>query len=195
MRRKESLVVTDSRIVVFWVSEVKKSSSYDSESSKYTPIFSNITLSDDVVHRFDFSMETHSKMQEGAITEETKENLDIKHEEMNISPQECHTVQNILDTHVIVYGEVKKEIVMQEKDNFIKNDYLSTNMNANVNIEEVRVQKLLRDDAEGLTKPFNLTLGQILRENDVNSSKAEKKGVSKDIPRRRNIIKCRWCTF
>ena len=77
MRRKESLVVTDSRIVVFWVSEVKKSSSYDSESSKYTPIFSNITLSDDVVHGFDFSLETHSKMQEGAITVSTKEYLNI----------------------------------------------------------------------------------------------------------------------
>ena len=28
---------------------------------------------------------------------------------------------------------------------------------------------------------FNLTLGQILRKNDVNSSKADKKGMSKDI--------------
>ena len=31
------------------------------------------------------------------------------------------------------------------------------------------------------TKLFNLTLGQILRDNDVNSSKADKKGVSKYI--------------
>ena len=30
MREKESLVVTDYRIVVFWYKEVKKSSSYDS---------------------------------------------------------------------------------------------------------------------------------------------------------------------
>ena len=53
---------------------------------------------------------------------------------MNISPQECHTVQNILDTHLILYGEVKEEIVMQEEKNYIKNDYLPTNMTANVNI-------------------------------------------------------------
>ena len=31
---------------------------------------------------------------------------------MNISPQECHTIQNILDTHVILGEEVKEEIVM-----------------------------------------------------------------------------------
>ena len=30
MRGKESLVVTDSRIVVFWNKEIKRSSSYDS---------------------------------------------------------------------------------------------------------------------------------------------------------------------
>ena len=54
---------------------------------------------------------------------------------MNISPQECHTVKNILDTHVILYGEVKEEIVMQEEENSIKNDYLLTNMTANVNVE------------------------------------------------------------
>ena len=46
-----------------------------------------------------------------------------KNEEMNISSQECHTVQNILDTHVILDGEVKDEIVMQEKENSIKNDH------------------------------------------------------------------------
>ena len=59
---------------------------------------------------------------------------------MNISPQECHTVQNILDTHVILDGEVKEDIVMQEEENSIKNDYLPKNMTANVNVEEVRVQ-------------------------------------------------------
>ena len=53
---------------------------------------------------------------------------------MNISPQECHTVQNILDIHVILEGEVKEEIVMQEENSSIKNDYLPTNMNANVNV-------------------------------------------------------------
>ena len=57
-----------------------------------------------------------------------------KNEEMNISPQECHTVQNILDIHVILEGEVKEEIVMQEENSSIKNDYLPTNMNANVNV-------------------------------------------------------------
>ena len=100
---------------------------------------------------------------------------------MNISPQECHTVQNILDTHVILYEEVKEEIVIQEEEKSIKNEYLPTNMTANVNVEEVRVQKLSLDESEGGTKLFNLTLGQILRENDVKSSKADKKGVSKDI--------------
>ena len=64
---------------------------------------------------------------------------------MNISPQECQTVQNILDTHVIFDGEVKEEIVMQEEKNYIKNYYLPTNMTANVNVEEVRVQKLSMD--------------------------------------------------
>ena len=44
----------------------------------------------------------------------------FKNKEMNISPQECHTVQNILDTHIILYEEVKEEIVMQEKENSIK---------------------------------------------------------------------------
>ena len=68
---------------------------------------------------------------------------------------------------------------MQEEKNHIKNDYLTTNITANVNVEEVRVQKLLIDESEGVTKLFNLTLGQILRYNDVNSSKADKKGVSK----------------
>ena len=37
MRGKESLVVTDSRIFVFWYKEVKKSSSYYSEGSKSNP--------------------------------------------------------------------------------------------------------------------------------------------------------------
>ena len=77
MRGKESLVVTDSRIVVFWYKEVKKSSSYDSEVRNYTPIFSNITLSDCVVHGVDFSRGTQSKIQEGAIPVSTKENPNI----------------------------------------------------------------------------------------------------------------------
>ena len=33
---------------------------------------------------------------------------------MNTSLQECHTVKNILDTRVILDGEVKEEMVMQE---------------------------------------------------------------------------------
>ena len=55
---------------------------------------------------------------------------------MNISPQECHTVQNILDKHLILDAEVKEEIVMQEEFFIIKNDYLPTNMTANVNVEK-----------------------------------------------------------
>ena len=77
MRVKESPVVTDSRIVVFWNKEVNKSSSYDSEGSKSTPIFSNITLIDFVVHGVDFSLGTQSKMQECAITVSTKDNPNI----------------------------------------------------------------------------------------------------------------------
>ena len=72
MRGKESLVVTDSRIVVFWNKELKKSSSYDSEGSKSNPIFRNITLIDCVVHGVDFSQGNQSKMQEGAVTVSTK---------------------------------------------------------------------------------------------------------------------------
>ena len=78
MREKESLVVTDSCIVVFWDKEANKSSSYDSEGSKSTPIFSNTTLSDCVFHGVDFSLGTQSKTQEGAITVPTKENRNIK---------------------------------------------------------------------------------------------------------------------
>ena len=78
MRGKESLVVTDSRIVVFWDKEVKQSSSYDSEGSKSTPIFNNRTLSDCVVHGVGFSQGNPSKMQEDAITLSTKENPNIK---------------------------------------------------------------------------------------------------------------------
>ena len=100
---------------------------------------------------------------------------------MNISPQECHTVQNILNTHIILDAEVKEDIVMQEEENSIKNDYLPTNMTSNVNAEEVRVQKLTLDESEGGEKLFNLTLGNILRENNVKSSKADNKGLSKDI--------------
>ena len=72
MRGKKILVVTDSRIVLFWDKDVKKSSSYDSEGSKSTPIFNNRTLSDCVVHGVDFSQGTQSKIQEGAITVSTK---------------------------------------------------------------------------------------------------------------------------
>ena len=53
---------------------------------------------------------------------------------MNISPQDCHTLQNILDTHVISDRKVKEEIVMQEEKNYIKNDFLPTNMTNNVNL-------------------------------------------------------------
>ena len=77
---------------------------------------------------------------------------------------------------------------MQEEENSIKNDYLPTNMTANVNVEELRVQKLSIDEAEGVTKLFNLTLGHILRENDINCSKANKKGVSKDITKEDNTL-------
>ena len=63
MREKEILIVTDSRIFVFWDKEVKKSSSYDSEVSNSTPIFSNRNFSDCVVHGVDFSQGTQSKMQ------------------------------------------------------------------------------------------------------------------------------------
>ena len=71
---------------------------------------------------------------------------------------------------------------MKEAENSIKNYYLPTNMTANVNVKEVIVQKILSIyKAEGGTNLLNLTLGQILRENDVNSSKDDKKGVSKDI--------------
>ena len=60
---------------------------------------------------------------------------------MNISLQECHTFQNILDTHIILDGEVKEDIFMQEEKNYINNDYLPKNMTDNVNIREARVQK------------------------------------------------------
>ena len=39
----------------------------------------------------------------------------LKNEETNISPKECHTLQNILDTNVILYEEVKEEIGMQKE--------------------------------------------------------------------------------
>ena len=63
MRGKEILVVTDYRIVVFWEKEAKKSSSYDSQVSKSTPIFSNRTLIVCVVHGVDFSQGNQSKIQ------------------------------------------------------------------------------------------------------------------------------------
>ena len=34
---------------------------------------------------------------------------------MNISPQDCHTIQNILDIHVILDEEAKEDIFMQEE--------------------------------------------------------------------------------
>ena len=76
---------------------------------------------------------------------------------------------------------MKKEIVIQEEENSIKNDYLPKNMSANVNVEEVRVKKLSIDEAEEGKYLFNLKLRKILREKDVSISKADKKGVSKDI--------------
>ena len=74
MRGKDILVVTDSHIVLFLENEVKKRSSYDIEGSKSTPIFSNRTMIDCVVHGVDFSQGTHSKTQKGAIIVSTKEN-------------------------------------------------------------------------------------------------------------------------
>ena len=44
----------------------------------------------------------------------------------------------------------------------------------------MRVQKLSIYEAKGRGDMFNLTLGKILRENDVNSYKADDKVVSKD---------------
>ena len=41
---------------------------------------------------------------------------------------------------------------MQEENNSIKNDYLPTNMTANVNVEKARVQKLSIEEAEGKKK-------------------------------------------
>ena len=52
----------------------------------------------------------------------------------------------------------------------------------------MRVQKVPLDEFEGGTKLFNLKLGQILRENDVNSYKSDKKGVSKDITKEDNTL-------
>ena len=78
MRGKDSLFLTDSSIVVFWYKEEKKISSYDSEGSKSTHIFSNRTLSDCVVHGVYFSQGTQHKIQEGAITVSTKDNPNIK---------------------------------------------------------------------------------------------------------------------
>ena len=77
---------------------------------------------------------------------------------------------------------------MQEEENSINNDYLPTNITANINVEEVRVQKISLDEFEGGTKMFNLTLGQILMENDVKSCKADKKSVSKDNKKEENTL-------
>ena len=57
MREKESLVVTESHMVVLMDKEVKKRSSCDSQVIKSTLIFSNRTLSECVVHVVDFSQE------------------------------------------------------------------------------------------------------------------------------------------
>ena len=38
---------------------------------------------------------------------------------MTISPQECHIVQNILNTHVVLDEEEKEEIVIQEEENSV----------------------------------------------------------------------------
>ena len=43
MRGEDSLVVTDSHIVVFWDKEIKKSISYDSQVRNSTLVFSNRT--------------------------------------------------------------------------------------------------------------------------------------------------------
>ena len=48
---------------------------------------------------------------------------------------------------------------MKEENNSIKNEYLPTNMTTNVNIEEVRVQKLSLDEAEGGNKVVQLNIG------------------------------------
>ena len=125
---------------MFWYKEVNKSSSYDTEVNNSTPIFSNRTLSDCVVHGVYLSQGAQSKIQEGAITVSTREIQILKNEDMNISPQEFHTAQNILDTHVILDEEMREDIVMQEEDNSVKNYYHPTNMTANGNVEEVRVQ-------------------------------------------------------
>ena len=78
---------------------------------------------------------------------------------MNNSSKDYHIVQNILDTHVILDGEVKEEIVIQEKNNYIKNDYLPTDMTANVNVEEVRLKKLSIDETGG-DKAVQLNIGE-----------------------------------
>ena len=90
-------------------------------------------MSDCVVHGDYFSQGNQSKMQESAINSINKRKPKYK-KGMNISPQECHNVRNILDTHVILDGEVKGEIVIQGVKTYIKNDYLPTNMTANVNV-------------------------------------------------------------
>ena len=78
MRVKESLIVTDSRIVVFWDKEVKKISSYDPEGRTYTPIFRNITLIYCVVPGVYFIQGIQSKIQVGVITVSTKNKPNIK---------------------------------------------------------------------------------------------------------------------
>ena len=50
------------------------------------------------------------------------------------------------------------------------------------------LQKLSIYEAEERGKLFNLTLRHIFRENDVKSSKADKKGVSKDITKEDNNL-------
>ena len=48
---------------------------------------------------------------------------------------------------------------MQEEKSSIKNEYITTNMTANVNVGEARVQKSSIDEAEGGTNLSNLTFG------------------------------------
>ena len=48
-------------------------------------------------------------------------------------------------------------------------------MTVNVNVEKVGEQKLSIDEAEGGNKSVQINIGKISRDNDLNSSKAERK--------------------
>ena len=54
---------------------------------------------------------------------------------------------------------MKEDIVMQEEENSIKNGYLPTNMTANVNVEEVKVQILINIWILGGNKAVQLNIG------------------------------------